>query len=160
MIHVLHVPLQYVGVPEELLPSEIWSALVSEYSLINLLLTPRITTTTPFIDVTLFPIPLKWNTPPPPLHPHCSGTSEGPILMLNIPAQGSAVTFTRQLKGHTASISDLATNSHGQLASSDESGCIMVWPDPLSSSESSVVVADARSVPYFPFFQLVVSSWE
>ena len=66
--------------------------------------------------------------------------------MLNVPAHGSSVSFTRQLKAHSAPISDITTNSHGHLASSDESGCIAVWPDPLSSSESSVVVADARSV--------------
>ena len=68
--------------------------------------------------------------------------------MLSVPAQGSSVTFTRQLKGHSAPISDLATNSHGQLASCDESGCIIVWQDPLTSDESSVVIEDAGYISY------------
>ena len=64
--------------------------------------------------------------------------------MLNVPAQGSNVTITRQLKGHSVPVTDLATNSEGQLASCDESGCIMVWQDPLTSDESSLVIEDAR----------------
>lgn len=64
--------------------------------------------------------------------------------MLHVPVQGSDISFTRQLQEHTDPITDLATNSHGQLASSDESGCIVVWQDPLTSDESAVVIRDAR----------------
>ena len=64
--------------------------------------------------------------------------------MLNVPAQGTNVTITRQLKGHTVPVTDLVTNSEGLLASCDESGCIMVWQDPLTSDESSLVIEDAR----------------
>lgn len=83
-------------------------------------------------------------TPPSP-HTRL-GTSDGPILMLSVPAQGSDITITRQLQEHSAPISDLATNSRGQLASCDESGSIIVWQDPLSCGESSVIIGDARLV--------------
>ena len=66
--------------------------------------------------------------------------------MLSTLAQGSDITFTKQLRGHLVPISDLATNSRGQLASCDDSGCIIVWLDPLLSDESSVVISDARWV--------------
>ena len=67
------------------------------------------------------------------------GTSEGNLLVLNIPPRGEdpEVVFTRQLQGHSGAVCDLATNEQEQLASCDENGMIIVWVDPTLSAESA-----------------------
>ena len=64
----------------------------------------------------------------------------GAILAFQIPAQGTDVALLRQLQGHMAPICDIATNEHGEVASCDESGMIIVWTDPLTSPDSSLVI--------------------
>ena len=71
-----------------------------------------------------------------------TGTSEGGIVMLEVPAQGDDIVYTKQLQAHTVPICDLATNSKGQLASCDESGVIIVWLDPLTCEETLTVIRD------------------
>lgn len=67
------------------------------------------------------------------------GTSEGNLLVLNIPPRGEdpEVVFTRQLQGHSGAVCDLATNEQKQLASCDENGMIIVWVDPTLSADSA-----------------------
>ena len=64
--------------------------------------------------------------------------------MLKIPAQGPRVTVVRELRGHSSPIADLATDSRGRLASSDETGSISLWEDPLIMDDSAVVIEDPR----------------
>lgn len=72
-------------------------------------------------------------------HVH-TGTSSGAILVFNVPAQGTDVALLRQLQGHSAPVCDIATNQQGEVASCDESGMILVWTDPLTSPDSSLVM--------------------
>lgn len=72
------------------------------------------------------------------------GTSEGTILVVNIPDKGCDVQFNRQLHGHSAPVSDIVRSNEGKLASCDENGMIIVWLDPLTCEETAIVISDAR----------------
>ena len=73
-----------------------------------------------------------------------SGTSEGPILVLNVSAQSGDVKFTKQLQAHSYPICALATNEKGRLASCDERGVIVVWLDPITCDDTFAVINDSR----------------
>ena len=73
-----------------------------------------------------------------------SGTSEGPILMLSVPAQTGDVKFIKQLQAHSSPICALATNEKGRLASCDERGVIVVWLDPITCDDTFAVINDSK----------------
>lgn len=64
--------------------------------------------------------------------------------MLNVAAQDSEVTFTRQLQAHSHPVCVLATNEKGRLASADEKGVIVVWLDPTTCDDTFVVINESR----------------
>ena len=75
---------------------------------------------------------------------YSTGTSEGTILVVNVPAEGSDIQFNRQLQSHSAPICDIASNDEGKLASCDENGMIIVWHDPLTRDDTALVINDAK----------------
>ena len=72
------------------------------------------------------------------------GTSEGAILVYSVSNTGDKIELTKQLEGHSAPISDIVTDTKGQLLSADEHGTIILWQDIAVSKESSVVISDSR----------------
>ncbi|KAL5470792.1 hypothetical protein EMCRGX_G028811 [Ephydatia muelleri] len=76
----------------------------------------------------------------------CVGTSDGPIKVFNVGADGSVV-FVRQLQGHTAPICDVCTDGGRRLASSDERGTIIVWSNPVMNAESEMVITGKGDTP-------------
>ncbi len=56
---------------------------------------------------------------------------------------GGGPELQRHLQGHSAPLCDIATNQQGEMASCDESGMVIVWIDPLTSADSSLVFNDS-----------------
>ncbi|CAI8013994.1 WD repeat-containing protein 54 [Geodia barretti] len=77
----------------------------------------------------------------------CVGTSEGNITVLYVPPTGCDVVFSRHLQGHSAPITALCPCTLNQVASSDESGMIIVWSNPVISAESRFVINEPGSFP-------------
>lgn len=75
------------------------------------------------------------------------GTSEGNIIVLYVPPTGSEVVFSRQLQGHSAPITAICSCGRNQVASSDESGMIIVWSNPVISAESRLVINEPGGFP-------------
>jgi WD40 repeat protein len=77
----------------------------------------------------------------------CVGTSEGNVSVLYVPPTGCDVVFSRHLQGHSAPITALCPCTLNQVASSDESGMIIVWSNPVISAESKFVINEPGSFP-------------
>lgn len=56
----------------------------------------------------------------------CVGTSDGDILIFDIPSRGTNFTLSEQLRGHSTAIWELQSDKE-KLVSSDDSGSIMIW---------------------------------
>lgn len=57
---------------------------------------------------------------------YCSGTSEGKIMVFDIPSRGTAVKLQETLGSHKVAICDLGAQV-GRMASADEEGNIILW---------------------------------
>ena len=55
-----------------------------------------------------------------------SGTSEGGIMVFDIPPRGTAVKLQETLNSHKAAICELEARG-GQMVSTDEEGNIILW---------------------------------
>ena len=72
----------------------------------------------------------------------CIGTSEGSVLVFSMKEEG--VEFQQQLDGHQAPVTCMASSIDGRMASGDETGGVLVWSDPVRSSEKLKLFDDER----------------
>ena len=65
--------------------------------------------------------------------------------MLSVSDCATQIVLTKQLEGHSAAISDLATDRKGRrLISADEQGSINLWQDISTTTEPTFTINDSR----------------
>ncbi|XP_076461073.1 WD repeat domain 54-like [Babylonia areolata] len=74
----------------------------------------------------------------------CIGTESGKILVFGIPPKGTNVTLKNTLKGHSSPICDLSVEGN-VMASSDNSGNILIWNFSGSDAKQMVSIAGSGS---------------